>query len=76
MSGNALSEGFFVVLVAMATRQSSAMTSIYLIEITADVCPPERKLKKILKESPASIDDIEDADEDENKEDILQNIVR
>ena len=42
MSGNALPEGFFVVLVAIAIRQSLATTSIYLIEIIANVCPPER----------------------------------
>ena len=35
-----------------------------------------KKLYKRLYKSPASIDDIEDADEDENKEDILQDIVR
>ena len=40
--GDTLSEGFFVVPVAMAIRQSSAMSSIYPIEIIADVCPPER----------------------------------
>jgi hypothetical protein len=71
-----LTEGFFVVLVAMAIRQSSATTSIYLIEIIADVCPPEWQLKKILKESSASIDDVKDADEDENEEDVLQDEVR
>lgn len=32
--------GFLVMLVARATRQSSATTVIYLISVIADVCPP------------------------------------